>query len=52
MQQVKAKKDFRRLRKVIDRHAWSDYLPPTVVNALYDPSINTISKVFNFHLSI
>ncbi|CAF4761568.1 unnamed protein product, partial [Rotaria socialis] len=42
MQQVKAREDFRTLHEVVDHHAWGD-LPPTVVNAFYEPSTNAIS---------
>ncbi|CAM4832492.1 unnamed protein product [Rotaria magnacalcarata] len=42
MQQVKAREDFQTLHEVVDHHAWGD-LPPTVVNAFYEPSTNAIS---------
>lgn len=42
MQRVKAREDFRTLREVVDHRAWGD-LPPTVVNAFYEPSTNAIS---------
>jgi len=42
MQRVKAHEDFRTLREVVDHRAWGD-LPPTVVNAFYEPSTNAIS---------
>jgi len=42
MQCVKAREDFRTLREVVDHRAWGD-LPPTVVNAFYEPSTNAIS---------
>jgi predicted metalloendopeptidase len=41
MQRVKAQEDFRTLREVVDHRAWGD-LPPTVVNAFYEPSTNAI----------
>lgn len=41
MQQVKARETFRTLHEVVDHHAWGD-LPPTVVNAFYEPSTNSI----------
>lgn len=41
MQRVKAHEDFRTLREVVDHRAWGD-LPPTVVNAFYEPSTNAI----------
>jgi membrane metallo-endopeptidase-like protein 1 len=42
MQRVKAREDFRTLEEVVDHRAWGD-LPPTVVNAFYEPSTNAIS---------
>ncbi|CAF4423120.1 unnamed protein product [Rotaria sp. Silwood2] len=42
MQQIKTREDFRTLREVVDHRAWGD-LPPTVVNAFYEPSTNAIS---------
>ncbi|UJR20406.1 hypothetical protein I4U23_023537 [Adineta vaga] len=42
MQRVKAREDFRTLREVVDHRAWGD-LPPTIVNAFYEPSTNAIS---------
>jgi len=42
MQRVKSREDFRTLREVVDHRAWGD-LPPTVVNAFYEPSTNAIS---------
>ncbi|CAF3975020.1 unnamed protein product [Adineta steineri] len=42
MQQVKAREDFRTLHEAVDHRAWGD-LPPTVVNAFYEPSTNAIS---------
>jgi predicted metalloendopeptidase len=44
MQQVKAREDFQTLREVVDHRAWGD-LPPTVVNAFYEPSTNAICNV-------
>lgn len=41
MQKVKARETFRTLREVVDHRAWGD-LPPTVVNAFYEPSTNAI----------
>ncbi|CAF1295890.1 unnamed protein product, partial [Rotaria sordida] len=42
MQKVKAREAFRTLREPVDHRAWGD-LPPTVVNAFYEPSTNAIS---------
>ncbi|CAF1615486.1 unnamed protein product [Rotaria sp. Silwood1] len=42
MQRVKAREDFRTLREVVDHRSWGD-LPPTVVNAFYEPSTNALS---------
>lgn len=42
MQQVKARESFQTLREVVDHRAWGD-LPPTIVNAFYEPSTNAIS---------
>ncbi len=47
MQRVKAREDFRTLREVVDHRAWGD-LPPTVVNAFYEPSTNAICKMSFF----
>jgi predicted metalloendopeptidase len=46
MQQVKAREDFQTLREVVDHRAWGD-LPPTVVNAFYEPSTNAICNVLS-----
>lgn len=48
MQRVKAQENFRQLRDVVDHRAWGD-LPPTVVNAFYEPSTNAICT-FSFNL--
>jgi hypothetical protein len=45
MQRVKAEEDFKVLREVVDHRAWGD-LPPTVVNAFYEPSTNAICNSF------
>ncbi|CAF1189094.1 unnamed protein product [Rotaria sp. Silwood1] len=42
MQRVKTRETFRTLREPVDHRAWGD-LPPTVVNAFYEPSTNAIS---------
>jgi membrane metallo-endopeptidase-like protein 1 len=42
MLQVKSAENFQFLRKPVDRKAWGS-LPPTVVNAFYDPSQNQIT---------
>jgi membrane metallo-endopeptidase-like protein 1 len=42
MQKVKVREDFQTLREPVDHRAWGD-LPPTVVNAFYEPSTNAIS---------
>jgi predicted metalloendopeptidase len=47
MQQVKAREDFQTLRKVMDHRAWGD-VPPTLVNAFYELSLNTISNISSF----
>ena len=47
MQRVKAKEDFQNLREVVDHRAWGD-LPPTVVNAFYEPSTNAICTSLSF----
>jgi predicted metalloendopeptidase len=46
MLQVKSAENFQFLRKPVDRKAWGS-LPPTVVNAFYDPSQNQISNISN-----
>ncbi len=42
MLQIKAAENFQALRKPVDRKAWGS-LPPTIVNAFYEPSQNQIS---------
>ncbi|CAF4830699.1 unnamed protein product [Rotaria sp. Silwood1] len=42
MLQIKSIENFQFLRKPIDRKAWGS-LPPSVVNAFYEPSLNQIS---------
>ena len=51
MQRIKAREDFRRLREVVDHHAWGE-LPPTVVNAFYEPSTNSICNVYILHSTV
>lgn len=45
MQQVKAAENFRLLRKPVDHKAWGP-LPPTIINAFYEPPLNQISNVY------
>jgi predicted metalloendopeptidase len=47
MQRVLAQKDFQTLREVVDHRAWGD-LPPTIVNAFYEPSTNAICNILIF----
>jgi len=49
MQRVLARKDFQTLREVVDHRAWGD-LPPTIVNAFYEPSTNAICIIFQFFI--
>jgi predicted metalloendopeptidase len=49
MQRVLARKDFQTLREVVDHRAWGD-LPPTIVNAFYEPSTNAICIIYQFLL--
>jgi predicted metalloendopeptidase len=42
MRKIKAAENFQILRQPVDRKAWGS-LPPTIINAFYEPSQNQIS---------
>jgi predicted metalloendopeptidase len=44
MNNIQAAENFQSLRKPVDRKAWGP-LPPTIVNAFYEPSQNQISTL-------
>jgi len=43
MQKIKASESFLQLEKPVDHTAWGP-LPPTIINAFYEPPLNQISK--------
>ena len=43
MLRLKAAENFKLLRKPVDHKAWGS-LPPTIINAFYEPSQNQISN--------
>jgi hypothetical protein len=51
MLQIKSAENFQFLRKPVDRKAWGS-LPPTIINAFYEPSQNQISirNLSQFHV--